>query len=67
MKTDLYNVHFSIKLSQVLRVFFILLKMWLADTSILFVSEPASGGAQGSDELFRIETICLANRKTSEV
>lgn len=36
MKTDLYNVHFSIKLSQVLRVFFILLKMWLADTQVVF-------------------------------
>lgn len=64
MKTGIYDAHFSIKLSQVLRVILILPKLWLDGIQVLFlsVSEPASGGVQGSDELFRIHTICQANR-----
>lgn len=31
------------------------------------ISEPASGQAQGSVDLSRTQTICLANRQTSEV
>lgn len=64
MKTGIYDTHFSIKLPQTLRAVLILPKLWLDGIQVLFlsVSEPASGGVQGSDELFSIQTICLANR-----
>lgn len=64
MKTAIYDSHFSIVLSQGLRVDFILPKLSLDEIQGLFylaVSERCSGGQQGSNELFRIQTISLAN------